>query len=132
MINNLFEEILQFLKSCGGVYSDPTVYMQSCLIETLVYNQYILKRDTENNICFFTNYFLITPHDIELVIRGIDPQEKLKGSIIYGLDCGSKNIQSMKYLMSEYYKQVPLARGLLWNHQYKYWQFRTLRRDSGR
>lgn len=77
----ILDEVLLFLKECGGAYSTITRTVEENVLECLTLGQYVWTGD-----CFLC-YWMIHPEDIESLKERIKPKDIITGSTVYVVEC---------------------------------------------
>lgn len=110
-----YSDIISFFEASGGSYIRIDDATMEDLWKSMVDGRLIIERDTNGDISFATNVWLISEEDLPLVMQGIKPAVVSSGNIVYVADHAG---------VGAYRRMIGMLRSLgfktaCWHHRYK-------------
>jgi len=114
---SLCDEIMEFLLSCGGVYSSITPETEGKILDCIVTNQFCIRRDGNGSIIHALFFWKVLKQDIAIILRGERPQEIHGGDTLFVIEHGSKSDH-----LRDIIKELRMIcgsniTGVFWNHK---------------
>lgn len=117
--DQLLDEVLAFLMSCGDYYR-LTSRLEANILECLAVDQYIVHRNPAGEITHFICYWMITPQALEDLKEGFRPQQIAGGISMFVLEHGNKDgRRGMTRIINDLRQKEPHNLGAAWRHKGK-------------
>ena len=110
-----FENILSFLKSCGGCYAEIQPYVEEHVIVGMAAQQYLFVPDK----CFVT-WWMLNEERLQMFKDHIRPDDISSGHILTVIECGCKDRASMLEIRRKLRRLC--KQGVYWHRSGKGWQ----------
>jgi hemolysin-activating ACP:hemolysin acyltransferase len=115
--NGLLDEVTIFLLSCGGFYNKVSKFIQEVILFCLAVDQYLIYRNDEGEINHFICYWNVNAEELQSICNGLQPIEKVNGSILYIVEHGNKaGISSMRRAIKDLRQRAKGMQGVIYNH----------------